>query len=74
MEAQKVHFAVMAIGAAADLMGIMPSALHRRLERAGIVRGLLFDFYDVGHTQSLKHVAEDVVAALKNRENQYEEK
>ena len=64
-EAEKVHFAVMAIGAAADMLGISPSEMQQRLERAGIVKGLLFDLYEVEHTLSLKHVAEDVIEALK---------
>ena len=67
-EAEKVHFAVMAIGAAADLMGITPSEMHNRLDKVGLVKNLLFDLYDVEHTQSLEYVAEDVVEALNNWE------
>ena len=69
-EAEKVHFAVMAIGAAADLMGISPSEMHKRLDKVGLVKNLLFDLYDVEHTQSLQNVAEDVVDALHNWEKQ----
>ena len=67
-EAEKVHFAVMAIGAAADLMGITPSEMHNRLDKVGLVKNLLFDLYDVEHTQSLEYVAEAVVEALRNWE------
>ena len=67
-EAEKVHFAVMAIGAAADRMGITPSEMHDRLDKVGLVKNLLFDLYDVEHTQSLEYVAEDVVEALNNWE------
>ena len=67
-EAEKVHFAVMAIGAAADLMGIKPSEIHNRLDKVGLVKNLLFDLYDVEHTQSLEYGAEDVVEALRNWE------
>ena len=67
-EAEKVHFAVMAIRAAADLMGISPSEMHKRLDKVGLVKNLLFDLYDVEHTLSLQHVAEDVVEALNNWE------
>ena len=67
-EAEKVHFSVMAIGAAADLMGITPSEMHNRLDKVGLVKNLLFDLYDVEHTQSLEYVAEDVVEALRNWE------
>lgn len=65
----KIHFAVMAIGAAADRLGITSSEMYERLNKVGIVQGLLFDLYEVEHTQSLQHVAEDVVEALKNWEN-----
>ena len=58
----------MAIGAAADLMGITPSEMHDRLDKVGLVKNLLFDLYDVEHTQSLEYVAEDVVEALNNWE------
>ena len=67
-EAEKVHFAVMAIGAADDLMGITPSEMYNRLDKVGLVKNLLFDLYDVEHTQSLEYVAEDVVEALNNWE------
>ena len=67
-EAEKVLFAVMAIGAAADLMGITPSEMYNRLDKVGLVKNLLFDLYDVEHTQSLEYVAEDVVEALNNWE------
>ena len=67
-EAEKVHFAGMAIGAAADLMGITPSEMYNRLDKVGLVKNLLFDLYDVEHTQSLEYVAEDVVEALNNWE------
>ena len=58
----------MAIGAAADLMVISPSEMHKRLDKVGLVKNLLFDLYDVEHTLSLQHVAEDVVEALNNWE------
>lgn len=54
--------------ALAKEMHISPMEMRRRLEKVGLVRRLLLDCYDVMHTQSLKHVAEDVVEALRNRE------
>ena len=63
----KIHFAVMAIEASAKEMRISPMEMRRRLEKVGLVRRLLLD-YDVMHTQSLRHVAEDVVEALRNWE------
>ena len=60
----KIHFAVMAIEASAKEMRISPMEMRRRLEKVGLV----LDCYDVMHTQSLRHVAEDVVEALRNWE------
>ena len=64
----KIHFAVMAIEASDKEMSISPMEMRRRLEKVGLVRRLLLDCYDVMHTQSLRHVAEDVVEALRNWE------
>lgn len=68
VENQKIHFAVMAIEAGAKEMGISPMEMYRRLEKVDLVKRLLLDLYDVMHTQSLKHVAEDVAEALRNWE------
>jgi hypothetical protein len=67
-EADKIHFAVMAIEAAAKKMHISSMEMHRRLVRVGLLRHLLLNYYDVMHTQSLGHVAEDVIEALNNWE------
>ena len=65
LESEKIHFAVMAIEAGAREMGISPMEMRRRL-----IKRLLLDNYEVMHTQSLKHVGEDVAEALKNWEAQ----
>ena len=71
----KIHFAVMAIEASAKEMRISPMEMRRRLEKVGLVRRLLLDCYDVMHTQSLRHVAEDVgglakLGSRRTRENE----
>ena len=67
---EKIHFAVMAIEAGAREMGISPMEMRRRLEKMNLIKRLLLDNYEVMHTQSLKHVGEDVAEALKNWEAQ----
>ncbi len=74
LESEKIHFAVMAIEAGAREMGISPMEMRRRLEKMNLIKRLLLDNYEVMHTQSLKHVGEDVVEALKNWEAQEGEK
>lgn len=64
----KIHFAVMAVEASAANMGISPSEMYHRLSRVDLVNRLLLDCYDVMHTQSIQHVAEDVSEALRNWE------
>ena len=68
LESEKIHFAVMAIEAGAREMGISPMEMRRRLEKMNLIKRLLLDNYEVMHTQSLKHVGEDVAEALKNWE------
>lgn len=70
LESEKIHFAVMAIEAGAREMGISPMEMRRRLEKMNLIKRLLLDNYEVMHTQSLKHVGEDVAEALKNWEAQ----
>ena len=70
LESEKIHFAVMAIEAGAREMGISPMEMRRM----NLIKRLLLDNYEVMHTQSLKHVGEDVVEALKNWEAQEGEK
>ena len=73
LESEKIHFAVMAIEAGAREMGISPMEMRRRLEKMNLIKRLLLDNYEVMHTQSLKHVGEDVVEALKNWEHRRRE-
>lgn len=64
----KIHFAIMAIEASAKEMNISPMEMYQRLERVNLLKRLVLDYYDVMHTQSLQHVAEDLVEALHNWE------
>lgn len=68
LQTEKIHFAIMAIGAASQKMGIPVTEMHQRLKRVNLIDKLILGCYDVLHTQSLKHVAEDVVEALQNWE------
>lgn len=67
-ESNKIHFAVMAIEASAKKMNISPMEMYQRLDKVHLIEKLVFGCYDVMHTQSLKHVAEDLVTALHNWE------
>lgn len=68
-EYNKLHFVVMAVEASAMMKGISVNEMYRRLDRVNLVQSLLIDCYDVMHTQSLQIVAQDVVEALENWEN-----
>lgn len=65
---RKMEFAVLAIESAAEQMGIDPVEMRRRLDKVGLIKRLLFDGYEALHTQSMQHVAEDVIEALHNWE------
>ena len=67
-EADRIHFAVLAIEAAAQKMGISPAEMRRRLKKQQLIDRLILRHYNVFHTMSLQHVGEDVVEALQNWE------
>ena len=69
-ESNKIHFAVMALEASSRKMNISPMEMYQRLKRVDLFKRLVLDCYDVMHTQSLKHVSEDLVEALSNWEKQ----
>ena len=48
-----MHFAILAIGATAKMMGISDTEVHNRLKRFGLIQSLLFDCYDTLHTESV---------------------
>ena len=72
-ESNKIHFAVMALEASSRKMNISPMEMYQRLKRVDLFKRLVLDCYDVMHTQSLKHVSEDLVEALSNWEKQNKE-
>ncbi len=69
IDKDKIHFAVMAIESAAAKSNMTPTEMRMRLARVDLIRRLLFDQYETMHSQSLIHVAEDVVEALYNWEH-----
>lgn len=73
LQQRKIHFAVMAIEAAAEKMGMSSMEMYNRLKRVDLIEQLLFDCYEVLHSQSIKHVAEDVIEALSNWEKKNNE-
>lgn len=73
LQQRKIHFAVMAIEAAAEKMGISSMEMYNRLKRVDLIEQLLFDCYEVLHFQSIKHVAENVIEALSNWEKKNNE-
>lgn len=67
-EADRIHFAVLAIEAGAKKMGISAAEMRKRLDKQNLIKHYILRCYDVFHTMSLEHVAEDVVEALQNWE------
>lgn len=49
-------------------MNELPENIYSRLNNLGLIDDLLFDCYEVLHTQSKQHITEDIILALKNRE------
>ena len=67
----EIHFTVMAVEASAKRMNVSAAEMYQRLSRVNLIQKLVLGCYDVMHTQSLEHVAEDLVAALTNWEKKF---
>lgn len=62
--AEELSFAILAIEAAAKRMDISPAEMYERLKAQNLIDTYLVKYYDVFHTMSLEHIAEDTIAAL----------
>lgn len=49
-------------------MNISPMEMYQCFKRISLFKRLVLDCYDVMHTQSLKHISEDLVEDLLNWE------
>ena len=67
-EADRIHFAVLAIEAGAKKMGISPAEMRRRLAKQRLIKKRLIKFYDLLHTQSIDWIADDITITLQNWE------
>ena len=68
---EQVHFAVLAIEASAKKMGISPREMQQRLNEQDLIESFIVKYYDVFHTMSLEHIAEDTIEALLRREKHH---
>jgi hypothetical protein len=68
LDYRKTHLAVAAVENAATKLGIDSADLFARLQKYGIVKDGLFDFYEELHTQSLDWVTDFIIESLRNRE------
>lgn len=67
-EADRIHFAVLAIEAGAKKMGISPAEMRKRLAKQRLIKKRLIKFYDLLHTQSIDWIADDITITLQNWE------
>ncbi|MBR6601880.1 MAG: DUF3791 domain-containing protein [Bacteroidaceae bacterium] len=61
---EQLHFAILAIEAAAKKMNVSPGEMQQRLSAQNLIESYIVKYYDVFHTMSLEHVAEDTIEAL----------
>ncbi len=71
---EELHFSVLAIEAAAKKMNISSGEMQRRLKAHNLIDDYIVKYYDVFHTMSLEHVAEDTIEALLRWEEASDEK
>ncbi|MBP5479058.1 MAG: DUF3791 domain-containing protein [Bacteroidaceae bacterium] len=62
-------FASSCVEAAARRLQIAATEMYRRMKRVELFRDLIYPSYDILHTQSRNIVTEDVLEALKVRED-----
>lgn len=65
----KCSFAATCISRAADKYKISPQLMYARLQKYGLISKYILKYYDVLHTQSIENAVDDILEALKNREN-----
>lgn len=58
-------FAASCVEVAARKVGCSTGEMYHRMKRVGLISGFILPGYDVLHTQSRKHVTEDVLGALR---------
>ena len=68
LEEKKMEFVVFCIENVAEQLNELPENIYSRLNNLGLIDDLLFDCYEVLHTQSKQHITEDIILALKNME------
>lgn len=68
LEFERLAFTVLASEASVQKMGISPSEMRKRLDKVGLIKNLIQDYYDTLHTESREAVASDVGEALKKWE------
>ena len=61
---EQLHFVVLAIESAAKKMNVSPKEMQQRLKAQNLIESYIVKYYDVFHTMSLEHVADDTIAAL----------
>ena len=69
---EQMHFVVLAIEAAAKKTNVRPGEMQQRLKKQNLIESFIVKYYDVFHTMSLEHVAEDTIEALIRWENSSE--
>lgn len=67
-EADRIHFAVLAIEAGAKKMGISAAEMRRRLEKQDLIKKRLIKHYGLLHTQGIDWIADDITETLVNWE------
>lgn len=69
-EEKQMEFAVFCIENVAHELKEQPEDTYRTLKESGVLEELIFDCYDVLHTQSKEHIVEDIITALNNRKEE----
>lgn len=60
----KMIFASSCVESAARALGIEPSDMFKRMKRVNLIEGYILKHYDAIHSESRKHITEDIIGCL----------
>lgn len=68
LDEKKIEFAIFCIECVAKKMDELPEDIYLRLQKQGLIENYLIKYYDTLHTQGKQYIVEEVMEALRDRE------
>ena len=69
----RMIFASSCVETTARVLGITPQEAYARMKKVNLINGYILKHYEVIHTESRKHITEDIVGCLLSWEQRQKE-